>query len=92
MKVEQEYSFDAILASVQRLRAESGTSVVIAWAKSAFITTASASWVPLAVTAPVARPFDRISRSTGSPRRMSTPISAATRAMAAVIALQPPTG
>ena len=42
MKVEQEYFFDAIFLSVQRLRSRSGTSLVMVAAKSALMTSASA--------------------------------------------------
>ena len=46
MNVEQENCFFAIFASVQRRRRWSGTSCVIAWAKSALITSASARYSP----------------------------------------------
>ena len=83
----------ASLRSVQRRRRASGTSFVIAWAKSALTTTASGALLATgrARTPTALRPSKRIS-STGSARRMSTPISSATRAMARVTAPQPPVG
>ena len=92
MKVEQEYFLRASRASVQRRRSRSGTSRRIAWAKSAFTTSASARCTPAVVRTPTARrPSNRIS-STGSPSRICTPSRLATRAIAAVIAPQPPMG
>src|SRR4028118_13390 len=92
MNVEQENFLPEILWSVQRCRRWSGTSRDMARAKSALMTVASERYSPALVRTPTAcRPEKRISR-TGSLRRMSTPISRATRAIAVVTAPQPPIG
>ncbi len=75
MKVEHENLRVSIRRSDQRRRNESGTSVVIACAKSALTTTASNRSVPRAERMPTARrPSNRIS-CTGEPSRTSTPDS-----------------
>ncbi len=92
MKVEQENFFFASLRSVQRRRSRSGTSVDMAWAKSALITSASKPCRPVAVRTPVARrPSNRIS-CTGSASGTSTPMSRAIRSIAVITAPQPPRG
>ena len=92
MKVEQENFLRPIFSSVQRLRRWLGTSRVIVWAKSELITSASALYSPALVRTPTAlRPWNRIS-STGSFRRMRTPISVAAFAIAAMTAPVPPRG
>ena len=75
MKVEQENFFFAIFSSVQRRRRWFGTSFVIAWAKSAFTTSASARYSPRRVLTPTARrPSNRICL-TSSPSENVTPSS-----------------
>ena len=92
MNVEQEYFFFSILRSVQRERKRSGTSLVMAWAKSAFNTTASARISSDSVRTPTARRPSKSSSFTSSPSENVTPISAAMRAMASDTAEQPPMG
>ena len=93
MKVEQENFFLAIFASVQRRRRRSGTSRVMARAKSALTTqrVGSVERRRRCGRPTARRPSKRISR-TGSSVRISTPSSRATRAMASVSAPQPPMG
>ena len=90
MKVEQENFLRAILRSVQRRRRRSGTRRCIARAKSAFITMALARSSPAAVRTPTARRPSKSTSSTGESVRISTPSRSATRAIATVIAAQPP--
>src|SRR5262245_49763324 len=92
MKVEQENLFFAIFSSVQRRRMWLGTSLLIALAKSAFTTRASARYSPSRVLTPTARrPSKRICL-TSSPSENVTPSSRATRPMASESAEQPPIG
>ena len=92
MNVEHENFFFAIFASVQRRRRWSGTSFVIAWAKSALITTASARYSPSSVRTPTARWPSNSTSFTSSPSEKVTPSSAAMRAIASDTAEQPPIG
>ena len=67
MKVEHENRRDAIFLSLHRRRSSSGTSRVIALAKSAFTTVASAEYVAFeVVTEVILLPLNSID-STGSP-------------------------
>ena len=92
MNVEQENFFFAIFASVQRRRRWSGTSFVIAWAKSALMTSASARYSPASVRTPTARRPSNSTSVTSSPSENVTPSSRATRAMPSLTAAQPPIG
>jgi hypothetical protein len=64
----------------------------MAWAKSAFTTTASAAWRMPPTSTPVAFRPSKLMRSISEPRRISTPRRSATRAIAEETAPQPPTG
>ena len=92
MKVEQENFFFASLRSVQRRRSRSGTRVDMAWAKSAFSTSASKCSVPCSVRTPVARRFSNRISPTGSAMRKVTPMSRAIRSIAVITAPHPPRG
>ena len=67
MNVEHENFFFSIFASVQRRRRWSGTSFVMAWAKSALMTSASARYSPSRVFTPTARRPSKSTSFTSSP-------------------------
>ncbi len=92
MKAEQDMRVLSNFRSFQRFRSLSGTSLDMALAKSALITTASAFKSPVAVRTPTAfRPETKIS-STGVFSRISAPSCLAIRPSAVVTDPHPPTG
>ena len=92
MKVEHENFFFAIFSSVHLRRRWFGTNFVIAWAKSALMTSASARCSPLCVRTPTARRPSNSTSFTSSFSVMRTPSSRATRAIPSDTAEHPPIG
>src|SRR3954454_23614667 len=92
MNVEQEKRLDSSLRSDQRRRRWSGTSRVIARAKSALITSASQSYSPFVVTTPTARRPSKRTAVTSSLSEIVAPRFVAARAIARDTAPHPPYG